>query len=427
MQTCIACEGTPSCAWVGRQDRAPMLSLLATLCADATGSMMSHGCPPRSISGSHGVPACCPGQCGQCGGRGCESRSGGRDRCCAVAIHANGTLCSVSSASPCIPGRMAPLLDGYNALDSRARRRQRPPVAAVKDRRSVLNSSALFSFVHISKAGGATFIKWAHGPTGRQLFSRLYPPAPSGNEQGFLHDQAARPHAQRLVFLRSPRAHLLSMYKECRYTEWGRNLLAHNRSRVPASGTHQQDFEKWIDYYVDPLAKPWLGCYEPWNYQARAMTSRRGTVHDLGQAEDYAPLFDAAMLSYRAADWVGLTDFYDESLCLLLTRLPGARAATLFSDACRCDRRGSLLDVAVERHGAVSSSNVRIDSGLAAKMDGLTAVDKALFAVSLRNFFSEIKEVETRVSRRIMCPDVLLKAEPSLAYIANMTYLYEIA
>ena len=43
-------------------------------------------CPAGSISGSHGIAACCPAACGQCGGRGCEDQAGGRQSCCALDI-----------------------------------------------------------------------------------------------------------------------------------------------------------------------------------------------------------------------------------------------------------------------------------------------------------------------------------------------------
>ena len=123
--------------------------------------------------------------------------------------------------------------------------------------------------------------------------------------------------------------------------------------------------------------------------------------------------------------WVGLTDFYEESLCLLLSRLSAAAASAVFSRACRCDLAASILDVPVQTHGSVDSAGVDVHPVLAAKLDRLTAVDKALFSLALRGFFSEIKALEANIGRRIMCAHVLQNAEPKLAYIANVTALYE--
>ena len=293
---------------------------------------------------------------------------------------------------------------------------------AVRDRHNSLNSSMPFSFVHISKAGGATFINWAKHHHG--LFPQFYPSHSEGLEHGFLFDRRARPHSQRLVLLRSPRAHMLSMFKECRYNQWGLRLINSKKSYIPHGGSHQDDFEQWVGFYLHPLGKVWMGCYEPWNYQARAMTSEQEVPHSIYLHEDFEPSVDAATASYLEANWVGLADFYDESLCLLLSRLRTDKAAALFSKACHCDKKLPILDVDVVTHGATDSAAVDVHPILAAKMDRLTAVDKTLFSVALRGFFHEIKELEAHVGRRIMCPGVLQRMEPKLAYITNVTALY---
>ena len=59
-------------------------------------------CPAGSISGSHGIAACCPASCGHCGGRGCEEREGGRQACCALDIQTAGRSCN-GTAPPCVP------------------------------------------------------------------------------------------------------------------------------------------------------------------------------------------------------------------------------------------------------------------------------------------------------------------------------------
>lgn len=86
--------------------------------------------------------------------------------------------------------------------------------ANVKDRSWLFDAQELFSCIHISKAGGSTFIVWARNS---HVFSLFYPTSAMGQEHGYLYDRSQRPTAQRLVLLRSPRAHVLSMFKECRY------------------------------------------------------------------------------------------------------------------------------------------------------------------------------------------------------------------
>ena len=103
--------------------------------------------------------------------------------------------------------------------------------------------------------------------------------------------------------------------------------------------------------------------------------------------------------------------------------------ALLFADSCRCARdAGPVLgNMTIIRHGSVSSSDVDVYPELAAKMDRLTAVDKVLFSVALRGFMREIRSLEARVGRRVLCPHVLKRVEPKLGYIANVTALYAIS
>ena len=56
-------------------------------------------CAAGGILGTHGVPACCPSTCGECGGKGCAQRPGGRNACCALHIKRR---CSSSVPPPCL-------------------------------------------------------------------------------------------------------------------------------------------------------------------------------------------------------------------------------------------------------------------------------------------------------------------------------------
>ena len=145
--------------------------------------------------------------------------------------------------------------------------------------------SAPFSFVHISKCGGATFIAWAHRQESPLFPKGFYPENVSNQEHGAVFDIRERPDHVRLILLRSPRAHMLSMFKECRYNKWGMRVWAkqetEGRPSVPHNGTHLADFKEWIEYYWHPLQKPFLGCYNPWNYQSRYLVSDAESPHNV--------------------------------------------------------------------------------------------------------------------------------------------------
>jgi len=122
------------------------------------------------------------------------------------------------------------------------------------DRVSSLANSDWYSFVHISKCGGSSFIEWANDhKTGGGAVLKTFKlkidngkkqklMQVKGQERGNLFDLATTPHATRLVFLRSPRAHVLSMFKECKYSPWGKKTIQsrkkHGLETIPHQGSH---------------------------------------------------------------------------------------------------------------------------------------------------------------------------------------------
>ena len=260
------------------------------------------------------------------------------------------------------------------------------------------------------------------------MLPNFYPNRTIGQEHGAFFNRKSVSEAHRLVLLRSPRSHVLSMFKMCRYSPWGIKLQKLNRSRIEKNGTGQHDFEAWLQYYLHPLGKPWLGCYEPWNYQARALTSSKRAPHNVER--DFEPSFGEALAAYLHMDWVGLQDFYEESMCLFYGRLEQTAEVRRLLSTCGCGLDNTHPALVHIRHYNISfndtnSSAVTFTPALAAAMDRITVVDKVIFSVALRGFFSELKRLEARLGRRIMCPAALRRAETQLAYIANVTAVYE--
>ena len=129
----------------------------------------------------------------------------------------------------------------------------------VYDRTSSLKNRSQFSFVHISKCSGASFIQWARSKNnlrsdGSRTFPDFFPKYPQGVEVGNFYDRQRRASWVRLTFLRSPRSHVMSLFKECRFDKWGLEVIEtqerNGRLAVPHTGTHMEDFRNWIDYFV---------------------------------------------------------------------------------------------------------------------------------------------------------------------------------
>lgn len=173
------------------------------------------------------------------------------------------------------------------------------------------------------------------------------------------------------------------------------------------------------------------------------------------------------MQAYWAQDWVGITDFYHESVCLLLHRLvdegaSGNRAGATpvhaglslankyAKTSCACESNGKrslstrrhadtvtkgvesktadpLLDPHSIHHteGRLNSSTALLPAQLLAKLDRLTRSDLRVYRVALLNFFREVKHMERKLGQRVLCDDVLQHNELELAYaFPNVTSLY---
>ena len=232
-----------------------------------------------------------------------------------------------------------------------------------------------------------------------------------------------------MVLLRSPRAHVLSMFKECRFDGWGIKIWSRRAAAglpaVPHNSTHEADFEAWVDHYLHPRpTTDFLGCYHPWNFQARTMQADVKNPHNIIQG-DFEPSFDRAMTNMLAMSWVGLVDFYHESKCLLVHRLNTSHS---YMEGCGCDAGGGSLEVKTTdnhyTHGA-QPSRIPLPPALEQKIDRISVVDKVLFSVALRGLFAEVKELEASLGRRVLCNETLHRARDDLRYVTDVVELYD--
>ena len=172
--------------------------------------------------------------------------------------------------------------------------------------------------------------------------------------------------------------------------------------------------------YVKPLDTT----RRPWNFQARVLTSNRRKAHAVERGV-FEPELNATIRSYFRLDYVGLTNFFHESRCLLLHRLvyKNESLARFFDEACRCNADGTAPQAREEHviHGpATANSHVQLSPEVAAKIDRLTRVDAGLYLVALKQFFVEIKWLEASIQRKVMCRHTLLHARDKLLYITDV-------
>ena len=172
--------------------------------------------------------------------------------------------------------------------------------------------------------------------------------------------------------------------------------------------------------YVNPLDTT----RRPWNFQARVLTSNRRKAHAVERGV-FEPDLNATIRSYFRLDYVGLTNFFHESRCLLLHRLAYKTESLtrFFNKTCRCNADGTAPRAHEEHviHGAATvHSDTPLSAELEAKIDRLTRIDAGLFLVALKHFFVEMKWLETSIGRKVMCRHTLLHARDKLLYITDV-------
>lgn len=215
------------------------------------------------------------------------------------------------------------------------------------------------------------------------------------------------------TLLRSPRAHALSIFTQCHtaHTQntWGRiaedvtQYLAEGilRGTEFACGSYCTNFNP--DWGVD--LRKWLVSTEQeqsplrvvplHNFQSHALTC--STSHgSLGQhfrvlegsRDSLQPPLDATLAALHRFEWVGLTDLYEHSVCLLHFQANGS-----LPPSCDCNSPSRLV-LPKFTHGVKQHDPQTLPQDVLAQIDAHTAVDAKLFANALRLLLGRLRRVE---------------------------------
>ena len=302
-----------------------------------------------------------------------------------------------------------------------------------------LDPTDKFSFVHISKCAGSTWLRLFNF-----LKLNICPEKEAGVEHSVSYQQqyTCKDADYTLISLRSPRHHVWSQFTMCKYSRWGKRVTRKSND-FPRSGDKfeddEVDFDSWLSHFASMgnETNNHFNCYHPANFQTRALTSPLANVHD-GRG-GFNPNITLAMDIYKDLDFVALVEFVHESQCMLYYRLgdnaPSAAAAYL-SESCHCEEQHkehhkNETTVYVQHHSMGKRSNLRdLPTAALSKVATLTSADSFIYLNALKHFMDEIVwlESEDALGRRIVCDDVLNKWEPELAYLDsgrfNVTQLY---
>jgi hypothetical protein len=236
---------------------------------------------------------------------------------------------------------------------------------------------------------------------------------------------------------------------ECKHdTRWGFRIT--NGTDFPRSGLSRadddHDFQIWLNHFVRTESSGGklslsfgetddYHCYHPANYQSRALTSKKKRPHHL-DIKDGQPIFEPnfmdAIQTYWDHDWVGISEFYTESKCLLLYRMSKGPTHTVtdsmtqeyLDSRCTCIGSSSssekMEDIKVLHHNGIRRSTLNdLSSEMLSKIEKLTRVDTELYKVALLQFLREIAwlESESELGRRVLCQSTLDKLEVELSYL----------
>lgn len=282
------------------------------------------------------------------------------------------------------------------------------------------------SFTHIPKTGGTslrTDVRLAVGVDIGHLEWCFE--APAGFQDG----------AFNFVFLRSPRAHVLSQFLECKYDAWGREVTSHLPQFPFPGGDDAAGFAQWVAHFYNAtfvapdgrLAHD-FNCYSPHSFQTRQLGSacvrphhvaRRFPAHlklldGRGAGPGQATLGVALSRLPRYA-FVGVTDLYPLSWCLLLHRL-----RERLPDWCFADSGGAAPNLTHAVHSVPRHKPSDFDDRTWASVDALSPDDQALFAAGLQRLLGDWTAFQAEPPEGRRLASSLL---PRLRLLSSLAYM----
>jgi len=307
-----------------------------------------------------------------------------------------------------------------------------------------------FSFLHISKTAGASWIIELG-----KLLPKFKPRQKSGMEHTLKYQKekywkgVPPEDVKMLTSLKHPRAHVWSLWGECVFDKsWKR----HQKIPYNPSLAYETNFESWLDHFLHAdgqsldnngprnFTERFYNCLHPANYQSRSLAgparnSAKGPDPDRSDPHRFEP--DAGAVR-RAREgefaWIALSEFYGESECLLFHRIllagdgdPGVRAmrrllAEHVERRCRCPPSpGGGVETVHFTHFNESKRSSMLDVGLGIleKLDRLVRIDTISYREALAQFLREIAWLESdgQLGRRVLCDDALERWGPELRYL----------
>ena len=267
---------------------------------------------------------------------------------------------------------------------------------------------SVVTFIHIPKTAGQSLI--------RDLESWSFVTLKRSGSSGNLEDCYSGvfvPGETHVALLRSPRAHVLSQFVECRDDSWGRKMT--KNTDFPRGGSLLSDLDVWLESFPENgTNRGDFECYNPTNMQTRQLTCstpvswdrlrypQKNTPHHVGTRVGTLNV-SLAIHNLATLQVVGVTELYAEFVCLLEYTTRG-----YVHNDCSCDDNGSLRSLAHEKehltHGVGPHRVEALTPATLAHIDALTTLDRKLYSAAAQLFFQQAAAAERAVRHPFLCP-----------------------
>ena len=240
-------------------------------------------------------------------------------------------------------------------------------------------------YLHIPKTAGCSAVADLSRMVGRQnLFSyeTCYPWAAPHN---FSHS---------FVMFRRPRDHMLSAYEFCKVG----GAQHHPISFLLMPKSFEEWLQKWKESpsFGNFLLDHRFACVCPYNLQ----TARLVCGDFYGQYCHEKPDIELALQHMKSFSAVGITEAYQESMCLFEYQLTQQLPAY-----CHCkDPTGWASAQLTFIHEEGYSKGVDdYEDGLLEILDDMTQLDRHLYKAAVQRFIEDLEQLEKKFSTRILC------------------------
>jgi len=249
------------------------------------------------------------------------------------------------------------------------------------------------SFVHIPKVSGTSFNSEVKPDyTEQNCFTAMAKPIFNTSSRTNVDPFTA-------VMFRHPRLHIESHFFMCYTSSWG--LRTTRGTTMPRTGNLTNDFNSWIRHFANLTSLNFgpsvdFNCHDPRDLQTRHMSCINEPNPRANHALSKPPQLHIAIHNLYKADFIGMTDFYHESICLLFLR-----RRRLMPKGCECNTSKGIEHVHFDHN--VKKSNLNFTNDILSKANEMTRLDLILYSLAVERFISDLTFSEIISEKHIGC------------------------